>query len=237
MYILQVGLFFSQPSPTRIYFFPHLLLLFCVLREHSDTFYGLKLAHSALKAQKSLKALNQCLKKCKNAKIRDFFTYLGPIFFPRPIFFCTPMARTLCTIYIPVWIKKKISFYSWKKQEPVSIALSTSSSFFGLSLLARLVPMDSVLKSSILIVQRLALHQNGVEFRQQFNGAIRTSLSAPHDNVRRRMRLRLNIPFGDSQDIISLFHCDLSNPTVCKFIVIDRSYCIRIILTRVILLY
>ena len=118
-------------------------------------------------------------KKCKNAKIRDFFTYLGPIFFPRPIFFCTPMARTLCTIYIPVWIKKKISFYSWKKQEPVSIALSTSSSFFGLSLLARLVPMDSVLKSSILIVQRLALHQNGVEFRQQFNGAIRTSLSAP----------------------------------------------------------
>ena len=26
------------------------------------------------------------------------------------------------------------------------------------------------------------------------------------------------IPFGDSQDIIS-FHCDLSNPTVCKFIV------------------
>ena len=189
------------------------------------------------KHKQSLKALNQCLKKCKNAKIRDFFTYLGPIFFPRPIFFCTPMARTLCTIYIPVWIKKKISFYSWKKQEPVSIALSTSSSFFGLSLLARLVPMDSVLKSSILIVQRLALHQNGVEFRQQFNGAIRTSLSAPHDNVRRRMRLRLNIPFGDSQDIISLFHCDLSNPTVCKFIVIDRSYCIRIILTRVILLY
>ena len=97
--------------------------------------------------------------------------------------------------------------------------------------------MDSVLKSSILIVQRLALHQNGVEFRQQFNGAIRTSLSVPHDNVRRRMRLQLNIPFGDSQDIISLFHCDLSNPTVCKFIVIDRSYCIRIILTRVILLY
>ena len=51
MYILQVSLFFSQPSPTRIRFFPHLLLLFCVLRAHSDTFYGLKLAHSALKAQ------------------------------------------------------------------------------------------------------------------------------------------------------------------------------------------
>ena len=26
------------------------------------------------------------------------------------------------------------------------------------------------------------------------------------------------IPFGDMQDIISI-HCDLSNPTVCKFIV------------------
>ena len=51
MYILQVGLFFSQLSPTRIHFCPHLLLLFCVLRAHSDNFYGLKLAHSALKAQ------------------------------------------------------------------------------------------------------------------------------------------------------------------------------------------
>ena len=29
-----------------------------------------------------------------------------------------------------------------------------------------------------------ALHQNGVEFRQQFNGAIRTSLTTPYDNVR-----------------------------------------------------
>ena len=70
-------------------------------------------------------------------------------------------------------------FLFLKKQQPVSIALSTSSSFFGLSLLARLDPMDSVIKSSILVIQRLALHQNGVEFRQQFNGAIRTSLTAP----------------------------------------------------------
>jgi len=38
------------------------------------------------------------------------------------------------------------------------------------------------------------------------NGAIRTSSSAPHENVRRRMRLQLNILFGDSQDIVS-FHC------------------------------
>ena len=37
--------------------------------------------------------------------------------------------------------------------------------------------MDIVLKSSILIVQKLVLHQNGVKFRQQFNGAIRTSLT------------------------------------------------------------
>ena len=36
------------------------------------------------------------------------------------------------------------------------------------------------------IVQRLALHQNGVEFRQQFYGAIRTSLTALYDDVRRR---------------------------------------------------
>ena len=77
----------------------------------------------------------------------------------------------------------------------MSIALSTSLSFFGSSLLARLIPMDSVLKSSILIVQRLALHQNGVEFRQQFNGAIRTSLSAPYDNIRCRARLRTFIFF------------------------------------------
>ena len=41
-----------------------------------------------------------------------------------------------------------------------------------------------VLKLLILIVQRLALHQNGVEFCEQFNGAIRTSLAAPYDNLR-----------------------------------------------------
>ena len=45
------------------------------------------------------------------------------------------------------------------------------------------------LKLPILIIHRLALHQNGVEFRQQFNGAIRTSLTAPYDHVRRRATL------------------------------------------------
>ena len=32
-------------------------------------------------------------------------------------------------------------------------------------------------------LQKLALHQNGVEFRQQFNGAIRSSLAALYDDV------------------------------------------------------
>ena len=77
----------------------------------------------------------------------------------------------------------------------MSIAFSISSSFLGLSLLARSVPMDSVLKSSILIVQKLALYQNGVEFRQQCNGAIRTSLTAPHDDRRRRAILKTLISF------------------------------------------
>ena len=38
-----------------------------------------------------------------------------------------------------------------------------------------------VLKLLILIIQRLALHQNRVEFRQQFIGAIIISLTALHD--------------------------------------------------------
>ena len=39
----------------------------------------------------------------------------------------------------------------------------------------------------MLIVQRQALHQNGVEFCEHFNDAIRTSLTAPHNDIRRRM--------------------------------------------------
>ena len=38
--------------------------------------------------------------------------------------------------------------------------------------------------TTILIIQMLALHQNGVEVRQQFNGAIRTSLTAQYDVAR-----------------------------------------------------
>ena len=37
-----------------------------------------------------------------------------------------------------------------------------------------------------LLVQRLDLHQNGVEFCQQFNGAIRSSLTAPYNGVQGR---------------------------------------------------
>ena len=35
----------------------------------------------------------------------------------------------------------------------------------------------------IFIVQKLALDKNGVEFRQQFNGVIRTNLTATYDDV------------------------------------------------------
>ena len=42
------------------------------------------------------------------------------------------------------------------------------------------------LKWSIFIVQKLALHKNGVEFRQQSNGDICTSHATPYDDVRRR---------------------------------------------------
>ena len=41
------------------------------------------------------------------------------------------------------------------------------------------------LKWSIFIVQKLALHKNGVEFHQKFNGTILTSLTAPYNDVGR----------------------------------------------------
>ena len=43
-----------------------------------------------------------------------------------------------------------------------------------------------VLKLSILMVQRLVFHQNRVEFRQQFSDAIRTSLTATYNDIKRR---------------------------------------------------
>ena len=50
----------------------------------------------------------------------------------------------------------------------------------------RVVPEAYVLKFSILVAQRLALHQNGVEFRQLSIGDIRISLATTYDVVRRR---------------------------------------------------
>ena len=41
-----------------------------------------------------------------------------------------------------------------------------------------------VLKSSIFVVQKLALHQNGVEFRQQSIGDIRSSVATFYAVVR-----------------------------------------------------
>ena len=49
------------------------------------------------------------------------------------------------------------------------------------------------LKWSIFIAQRLTLHKNGVEFCQQFNGAIRTSLTALYDDVRRHLKFVTDI--------------------------------------------
>ena len=46
--------------------------------------------------------------------------------------------------------------------------------------------IPQALKWSIFIVQKLPLHENGVEFHQQFNGTMRTSLTAPYADVRRR---------------------------------------------------
>ena len=46
--------------------------------------------------------------------------------------------------------------------------------------------MARALNWKFFIVQKLVLHKNGVEFCQQFNGAIRTSLTATYDYVQRR---------------------------------------------------
>ena len=48
----------------------------------------------------------------------------------------------------------------------------------------------NVLNSSIFVVQKLALHQNGVEFRQQSIGDIRSSVATLYDVVRRRATSR-----------------------------------------------
>ena len=47
----------------------------------------------------------------------------------------------------------------------------------------RVVPEANVLKLSIFVAQRLAIHQNGVEFRQLSIGDIRVSLATSYDAV------------------------------------------------------
>ena len=54
------------------------------------------------------------------------------------------------------------------------------------------VPEAYVLKLSIFVAQRLALHQNGVEFYQLSIGDIRISLAKTYDVVRRRKVLLKN---------------------------------------------
>ena len=46
------------------------------------------------------------------------------------------------------------------------------------------------LKWSTFIIQKLASHKNGVEFRQQFNDAIWTSRAAQYDVERRRRKMK-----------------------------------------------
>ena len=50
----------------------------------------------------------------------------------------------------------------------------------------RVVPEAYALKLSIFVAQRLALHQNGVEFCQLSIGDTRISLATSYDVVRRR---------------------------------------------------
>ena len=57
----------------------------------------------------------------------------------------------------------------------------------------RVVLEACVLKLSIFVVQKLALHQNGVEFRQQSIGNIRISPATSCDVVRRRTMLLENL--------------------------------------------
>ena len=62
----------------------------------------------------------------------------------------------------------------------------------------RVVLEACVLKLSIFVVQKLALHQNGVEFRQQSIGNIRISPATSYDVVRRRTMLLENLLITDT---------------------------------------
>ena len=64
------------------------------------------------------------------------------------------------------------------------------------------------LKSSVFISQKLALHQNGVEFRKEFNGAIRTPLAMLYDVERPlTMSYELTTFFSSSKDDNKTIRC------------------------------
>ena len=71
-------------------------------------------------------------------------------------------------------------------QKFAAVPLSWSFLNILLNHVVKELNIDEVLKSPFFVVQKAAAPKNGVEFRQQFNGAIRTSLTAPYDDVRRR---------------------------------------------------
>ena len=80
-------------------------------------------------------------------------------------------------------------------QKAAAVPLSWSFLNGLLNHVVKVLNVEEVLKSPFFVVQKAAAPKNGVEFRQQFNGAIRTSLTAPHDDVRRRARLKTLIFF------------------------------------------
>ena len=82
---------------------------------------------------------------------------------------------------------KNLLFFYWFIKKPAVFSLAHQKlAVFLLVEQNMWCPNWYILKLSILIVQRLALHQNGVEFRQKSIGAIRCSVATSYDDVRRR---------------------------------------------------
>ena len=97
-------------------------------------------------------------------------------------------------------LKTKKRFYLAKLSYPLK-GFNNLQDFLRFSLSNRaqrssdtvpVVPKAYVLKLSIFVAQRLAINQNGVEFRQLSIGDIRISLDTSYDVVRRRAVLLKN---------------------------------------------
>ena len=103
VYSTSWSIFSPQPGPTRVDFSPHFLFSFSALRAHSDTFYGHKLVHSALKALTKPLNRKSMPKRVQNRQNSRFFhifrAYFLPQIGPRPIFLSPPPA-TLPLYYI-----------------------------------------------------------------------------------------------------------------------------------------